>query len=91
LQDAGFRQQLDTARQQTLQAAIDLLGKASAAAAATLVDLMARDKPPSARLGAARAILELGSKLREAQELEERLSALEVALAADSPRRGRFR
>ena len=36
--------------------------------------------PPAVRLGAARSILEIGIKLREAADLEERLSALEQQL-----------
>jgi hypothetical protein len=36
----------------------------------------------SVRLGAARSLLELGVKLRESVELEERLQALEEQLAA---------
>jgi hypothetical protein len=85
LDDPDFRAQLDTARRQTVAAAIDVLGKASTAAAATLVDLMTKDKPPSTRLGAARAILELGGKMRETAELEERIATLEAALLAQQP------
>jgi hypothetical protein len=37
--------------------------------------------PPATRLGAARAVLELGMKVRETAELEQRLAALEEQLA----------
>jgi hypothetical protein len=36
------------------------------------------------RLGAARSVLALGVKLREAAELEDRLAALEQQVAADA-------
>ena len=87
LQDDAFHQRLDTARQQTIQAAVDMLGKAASAATMTLIDLLQSKHPPSARLGAARAILELGAKLREGQEVEERLTAIEAALSDIQRRR----
>ena len=80
LQDDDFRRRLDEARQQTVATAIDYLGKASSAAAATLVELLKRDERSAVRLSAARAILELGQRLREAGELEERVASLEAAL-----------
>jgi hypothetical protein len=40
-----------------------------------------RAKSRSVRLGAARAILELGTKLRESVELEQRIAALEAGRA----------
>ena len=89
LQDDAFRQRLDAARQQTIQTAIDLLGKASTAAAATLMALLREPTPPAVRLGAARAILELGGKLRESQELEERIAALEERIAQQGQGRRR--
>lgn len=87
LQDDDFRRRLDEARQQTLQTAVDYLGKASTAAAATLATLLGKEYPPTVRLGAARAILEVGTQLRKAGEYEERIAALEAALAAQTPRR----
>jgi hypothetical protein len=48
-------------------------------AADTLRDLLGSTSP-TARLGAARSILELSVKLRESIELEERLQALEQRL-----------
>ena len=87
LQDDDFRRRLDTAREQTVQTAIDYLGKASTAAAATLATLLGKEYPPTVRLGAARAILEVGTALRKAGEYEERIAALEAALTAQAPRR----
>ncbi len=43
----------------------------------TLLELLKGAAPPAARLGAARAVLELGMKVRETAELEQRLAALE--------------
>jgi hypothetical protein len=48
----------------------------------TLLTLQAPTNPPAVRLGAARATLEIGMKLREAVDLEERLAAVERRLAA---------
>jgi hypothetical protein len=46
-----------------------------------LLALLKEATPPSTRLGAARAVLELAVKFRETVELEERLAALEQHLA----------
>ncbi len=81
LQDAAFRQRLDTARRQTMRTALDYLSKASSAAAATLATLMKDEHPASIRLAAARAVLDLAVRYREHGELAERLAALEAALA----------
>ena len=44
--------------------------------------------PHASRLGAARSVLEIGVKLRELAEPEERLTALEERTAADQPAGG---
>ena len=46
--------------------------------AADTLRALLRAKSRSVRLGAARAILELGTKLRESVELEQRIAALEA-------------
>ena len=48
----------------------------------TLLSLLAAGSPPAVRLGAARAILDLSMRLREAADTEERLAALEAQLAS---------
>jgi hypothetical protein len=48
----------------------------------TLVALVGAGTPPATRLGAARAGLELGMKLREATSIEERMAKLEQRLGA---------
>jgi hypothetical protein len=53
------------------------------------LELQKPSVPPATRLGAAKATLELGMKVRETAELEQRLAALEdqVAANADDKRR----
>jgi hypothetical protein len=46
--------------------------------AADTLRALLRAKSRSVRLGAARAILELGTRLRESVELEQRIAALEA-------------
>jgi hypothetical protein len=57
-----------------------------AAAAKTLRKLLKADAD-TVKLGAARSILELGNKLREAVELEQRLAALEARANAREKKR----
>ncbi len=59
--------------------ALGAVASAGVTAAQTLRDLL-RASSESVRLGAARSVLELGSRLRESVELEERLSRLEQVL-----------
>jgi len=49
----------------------------SLATAKTLFEMQKAGSPPAVRLGAARAFSELGVKLRESADLEERLALLE--------------
>jgi hypothetical protein len=58
------------------------LTAAAMEAVRTLVALQDVAMPPAVRLGAARSILEIGTKLREAAEYEARLAALEQRIAA---------
>jgi hypothetical protein len=46
----------------------------------TLLALLQEAIPPATRWGAARTILEMGLKVREVAELEQRLAALEARL-----------
>jgi hypothetical protein len=50
---------------------------------AVMLDVAA---PPAIRLGAARTVLEMALRGIEADEIEERLQALEAAAAQQSPR-----
>ena len=60
-----------------VEAAVGQLADASTAATATLRKLLAAEAE-TVRRGAARSILELGTKLRESVEFEERVRALEA-------------
>jgi hypothetical protein len=77
----AFRQQLSRVRADMVQRAASLLTAAAMEAIKTLMDLQQASTPAAVRLGAARAILELGTKLREASEWEARLAALEQRMA----------
>jgi hypothetical protein len=61
--------------------ALGRLVDAMASAAETLGHLSRKGKSEMVRLGAARAILELGPRLQETVEHEERLRALEQQVA----------
>jgi hypothetical protein len=89
LDDPDFRRQLQALRADMVQRAAALLTAAAVEAVKTLVVLQGAATPPAVRLGAARAVLEIGTKLREVAELEQRLAALEeYMLAKQSQGRG---
>ena len=81
LQTPAFRARVIAARADLVERAAARLADAAGAAVTTLGELLVAGTPPAVRLGAARAVLELGLRLREQQEIEERLAALEAALA----------
>ena len=81
LQEPAFRQQLQELRADMLQRAAGVLTAAATEAVKTLVILQNPVTPAAVRLGAARAVLELGVKLREAADLEQRLASLEQQMA----------
>ncbi len=76
LADPAFKARLAEVRAQALERATAALGDACSQAVATLSALLA-GKSEAARLGAARAILELGVRLRESVEFQARLVELE--------------
>ncbi len=85
LQDPAFRQRLDEARAEMLTSAVARLTASATSAAMTLHRLLTAESE-SVQLGAARSILELGTKLRESEELAARIAALEAHLEpADNP------
>jgi hypothetical protein len=77
--DAGFRRRVADLRAEMVARAAGQLADGMAAAAATLRGLLTAKSEP-VRLAAARSILEIGNKLREAVELEARLQAVEARL-----------
>jgi len=80
LDDADFCRRLSQLRGQIMGQAVGTLISTSTDAATTLRALLSAESE-SVRLGAARSILEPGSKFRESLELEERLARLENLLA----------
>ena len=63
-----------------------MLSASGLEAVKTLLGLMERSIPHNTRLGAARAVIELGMKLRDLLEVEQRLTALEKAVHANNSR-----
>jgi hypothetical protein len=82
LADPAFRQRLQQMRADMVQRTAGALTAAGAEAVRTLLALQKETVPPAVRLGAARAVLELGAKMRETAELEARIAALEEQAAA---------
>jgi hypothetical protein len=83
LRDADFKRQVSDARTEMVAQTVGKLAEASTRAARKLEDLLDAESE-SVALGAARSILELGSRLRESTELARRIAELE-ARAAGAP------
>jgi hypothetical protein len=81
LADPDFSQRLKELRADMVQRTAGALTAAATEAVRTLLELQKPSAPPAVRLGAARSVLEIGVKLREVADLEERLTALEESLA----------
>ncbi len=89
LREPTFCQQLAEARAELIKRAVGKLAGASSDAVAALRRLLDA-KSEAVQLAAARSILELAIKLREHEELEARIAALEAQHAAtEPPRRAR--
>jgi HEAT repeat protein len=76
LADPGFRRRVAENRADMVARALGKLADGATEAVDTLRKLLGAEAD-TVKLGAARSILELGTKLREAVELEERLAELE--------------
>lgn len=81
LADPDFRQHVAELRTEMVGRALGKMADAMTEAADTLRELLTAEAD-TVKLGASRSILELGTKLREGVELEERLTALEQRFAA---------
>jgi hypothetical protein len=81
LKQEGFLKRLRDMRAEMVQRTAGMLTGSGLEAGKTLVSLL----DPTVRHGAARTILELGLKLRENAELEERIAALEARAAPADP------
>jgi hypothetical protein len=81
LQEESFRKQIQEIRAEMVQRTAATLTAAGSESVKTLLALQQANVPAAVRLGAARAVLEIGLKLREAADLEQRLGALELLMA----------
>ena len=89
--EPAFAQRLRQLRADMVSRTGGMLTAAGGESVKTLLELQKPSVPPATRLGAARATIELGLKVREVNELEQRIAALEQLARQDSerPRRGR--
>jgi phosphoenolpyruvate-protein kinase (PTS system EI component) len=86
LQRPAFEEAYRRARQSAVDQAIAALQQATGQAVATLQEVQRDpDAPASSRVTAAKTVLEMALKLRESEELEARLSALEDKLQRMAP------
>ncbi len=88
LADPAFQKRVKDARADLARRSAGLLSAASGEAVRTLLALMKDSAPPAVRLGAAKAVLELGMKIRELAELEAEVRELEEKVAALGPPSG---
>jgi AcrR family transcriptional regulator len=77
LQDPEFQKRVQQVRSDMVQRTAGMLTAASMEAVKTLLELQKTPVPAAVRLGAARSVIELGTKLRETAEFEARLAILE--------------
>ncbi len=77
LERPEFRQQIQSLKAEMVQRAAAALTAAAMEGVKTLLELMKASNTGPVRLGAARSVIELGAKLRELAELEERIKLLE--------------
>ena len=89
-QEPAFAQRLQQVKTDMVLRTAGMLTAAGGESVKTLLELQKPSVPPATRLGAARATIELGLKVREVNELEQRIAALEQLARQDSerPRRG---
>ena len=80
LRNPVFRGKIQSIRNDMTHRATGMLTAASLEAVKTLLDLQGKDVAGATRLGAARSVLEIGSRLRMESELISRLEATERAL-----------
>jgi len=88
LRDPDFCHRLQQMRADMVQRTAGMLTAAGSESVRTLVALQKETIPPATRLGAARAVLLLGLKVREVAELEQRIAALEAAQQAQQAPHG---
>ena len=77
LTDAEFVQRVEDARAEIVDTAVARISAGAALAVDTLLALLAPEEPGSIRLGASRAVLDYGMRLRAEREFADRLDAIE--------------
>ncbi len=80
LKEPGFQRDLAKLQSEMVQRATAMLTASTLESAKTLLSLQDPSMPPAVRLGAARAVVDFGVKMRQLVELEERLAAMEALL-----------
>jgi hypothetical protein len=83
LLDSGFQRRLDEIKTDMVKRAAGMLTAAAGEAVKTMMDLLKPPTPHSTRLGAARGLLEMGTRLRESAEIQVRIEALEHLMKAE--------
>jgi hypothetical protein len=81
LADADFVARMESARQEVADAVLARVSASALLAVETLTCLLEPAQPPSVRLGAAKAVLDFGIRLRSERDVHERLVAIEEHLA----------
>jgi hypothetical protein len=81
LKDSSFQQRLQDLKADMVKRSSATLTAAAGEAIKTLLSLQGSSIPHAVRLGAARTILEIGIRMREVVDAEERLAALEQQAA----------
>ena len=77
LAEADFRRRLQALRGDMVSRTAGTLTAAAGEAVRTLLELLKRPTTDAVRLGAARAVLELGMKVREVTDLQDQLAEME--------------
>ena len=83
-QDPEFCKKLEQMKAEMVQRTSGMLTASGMESVKTLLELQ-KSAPPAVRLGAARSVLEIGMKVRERADLEERLATLEAQAAINNP------
>lgn len=82
LSEPAFRQRLRALRTELVERSMGMLTAATLEAVKTLVSLQDAAQPAAVRLGAARAIIDYGLKLRDEHDLTGRIALLEEQVGA---------
>jgi hypothetical protein len=86
--DPAFQKRIKEVRSDIVRRSAGLLSAAAGRAVRTLLELTRPPTPPTVRLGASKAVTEIGLKVRKLAELEVEVRALEERLDALGPPTG---